>query len=124
MKTHDVAQVLVQLARLLRSGPNVELADFQPANSNGRKSDEVIIGLSTLVDLSRVDKSQWLSLIQEHQFPIEVRPRDASRDILGKLLTYLEKHPEARQKLKENVSKRTSHASPELMKALNILLKE
>jgi hypothetical protein len=129
MKTHEAAQLLMQLAKILRRAPNVELSNFELNNFNRlfteqSNSDEVVIGLSTLVELSQVDKNQWLSLIREYQFPIAVRPRDASRDILGKLLRYLDENPEARKKLKENVKKKTSHASPELMNALEILLKE
>jgi hypothetical protein len=81
------------------------------------------LSLSTLVELSRVDKRQWLALIDELGFPIEIRPRDASRDIIGKLLTYLESNESARERLKTKAASKGAQASPELMKALNSLLK-
>ena len=89
------------------------------------RSSNMAVSLSTLVDLARVDKQQWLSFIEENQFPIDTRPRDAARDILGKLLVYLEQNAEARQKLKAIATRKSGgQASPELMKALAYLLKE
>jgi len=82
------------------------------------------VSLSTLVDLARIDKQQWLSFIEENHFPIEFRQRDAARDILGKLLAYLEENPDAREKLKAIATKKSGQASPELMKALAYLLKD
>lgn len=128
MQTHELARALESLAKFLRSGPNVAVT--QLANAAGwtlkddLRSDEIKIGLSHLVALSRVDKRQWIALIEEHNFPIPVRNRDASRDILGKLLRYLEKNPEARQRLSRSSSISSSEASPELMKALSSLLKD
>jgi hypothetical protein len=81
------------------------------------------MALSTLVALSRFDKAQWLDIIQQYNFPIEVRPRDASRDILGKLLNHLEQDSESRQRLSVDAQKGRSDTSPELMKALQLLLK-
>lgn len=82
------------------------------------------VNLDTLIDLAKIDKSQWLTFIQENGFPISTRSRDASRDLLGKVLRYLEENTEARAKLKENVMRRTGQASPELMKALSVLLRD
>lgn len=124
MRTHELARSLNQLARALYAGPNVDLGDIKVVmpDSLHESQEEVAIGLHTLVRLSRIDKQQWLALIEENDFPINVRPRDASRDILGKLLRYLETNAEAREKLKSNINKKSSKASPELMKALDTLL--
>lgn len=122
MKSHDVARMLMQLAKVLRKAPNVELSELNFAHHAKLRKGDVAIGLSTLVELAKIDKSQWLSLIYEHNLPVEIRPRDASRDILGKVLKYLEEHPEAQQKLKDSVNN-NSQASPELMRALSLLLK-
>lgn len=128
MKTHEFARALRQMADVLTSAPNMELREVQVASADsirkGQQTSNIAVSLSTLVDLARIDKQQWLTFIEENQFPIEARPRDAARDILGKLLVYLEENPAARQRLKAIATKRSGQASPELMKALAYLLKE
>src|SRR6266850_5803753 len=124
MKTHDLARALNTLSNLLRSMPDQELENFK-LNSRQTKLDPASIpmALSTLVALARFDKAQWLQIIQQYDFPIEIRPRDASRDILGKLLNHLEQNPESRKRLSIDAQKARSDTSPELMKALQLLLK-
>lgn len=126
MKSHDLAQALIALARVLKSGPNVELSQLRLSDMFGGVpgSRELELNLSTLVSLSSVDKSKWVELIKEHGFPIEVRPRDASRDVFGKLCAYLEANPLAQEKLKSTATRSTGRSSPELMKALGTLLKD
>ena len=126
MKTHDLAKALRSLASLLEKAPNVLLEDALVTTLAATKlnSSQMAVSLSTLVELSRVDKQQWLAFINDLGFPIEVRPRDASRDILGKLLSYLETNEAARERLKTKAASRGSEASPELMKALSSLLKD
>jgi hypothetical protein len=125
MRSHDLAQSLTTLARLLKSGPNVDLAQLRLKDMFGgpHSSQELALNLSTLVSLSSVDKSKWLDLIREHRFPIEVRPRDGSRDIFGKLCAYLEANPLAQEQLKASAT-RTNQSSPELMRALSTLMKD
>ena len=125
MKSHDLAKALKSLASLIESSPNVPIEELNVGSRNmlQRDSGQLAVSLSTLVDLSRVDKQQWLSFIDELNFPIDVRPRDASRDILGKLLNYLDANPNARQRLKTQAAVKGSKESPELMKALASLLK-
>jgi len=127
MKTHELAQALEGLAELLKNGPNIEFGDFQKKVQSYNQSlnpEEISIGLSHLVALSRFDKQQWVSVIEDYDFPIGVRSRDASRDVLGKLLSYLEENPGARKKLREKSPKKSDEASPELIRALGALLKE
>jgi hypothetical protein len=125
MKTHDFAKELRRLAEAMEAAPNmaIERLSFTKRETLPFSSDQMAVSLSTLVELSRVDKRQWTRFITELGFPIEIRPRDASRDILGKLLNYLESNESARQKLKTKAATKGSQASPELMKALNSLLK-
>jgi hypothetical protein len=125
MKTHELAKELRKLADVLDSAPNVALdrVALSKRDSLPFNSGQIAVSLSTLVELSRVDKRQWLALIDELGFPIEIRPRDASRDIIGKLLTYLEANESARERLKTKAASKGAQASPELMKALNSLLK-
>ncbi|HET6844418.1 MAG TPA: hypothetical protein VFK06_22455 [Candidatus Angelobacter sp.] len=126
MKSHDLAQALTTLARLLKAGPNTELSHLKLTDMYGgpHNSQDLALNLSTLVSLSSVDKSKWLELIKEHGFTIEVRPRDGARDIFGKLCSYLEENPKAQEQLKASATRSTSKSSPELMKALATLLKD
>ena len=125
MKSHDLAQALNILARTLKSGPNVDLSQLRVQDIFGsRTSQQLALNLSTLVSLSNIGKSKWVEFIHEHGFPIEVRPRDASRDIFGKLCTYLEENPQAQEKLKASATRSSSKSSPELMRALSTLLKD
>jgi hypothetical protein len=124
MRTHELANALMILARALRSAPNVEVGqlDFFKRTDKITTKEGLAVNLSTLAELSRIGRQQWLELIHENGFPVEVRPRDASRDILGKLLKYLEMDPDARERLKRSASKSAAQASPQLMRALASLL--
>lgn len=126
MKSHDLAQALTALARLLKSGPDVEISQLRLHDMFGgpRSSQQLALNLSTLVSLSSIEKKKWVDFIQEYGFPIEVRARDGSRDIFGKLCTYLEENPLAQEKLKASTTRSTSKSSPELMRALSTLLKD
>jgi hypothetical protein len=124
MKTHELAKALTTLSNLLRSAPDQELDGVRLGLRRPRPDAASIpMALSTLVALSRFDKAQWLEIIEQYKFPIDVRPRDASRDILGKLLNHLEQNPESRNRLTVDAQQNRSETSPELMKALQLLLK-
>lgn len=131
MYTHELADALRKLASLLKSGPNVQLGDISDlvgTLSRGQSSHrqpkpgDLPIALNALLSLSSIDKTEWLALIQDLNFPIEIRPRDASRDIMGKVLRHLEINPEARMRLEKQVQSKDVRASPELARALSSLL--
>lgn len=126
MKSHQVARVLRTLSELLEGAPDSELNQLfiSDHNPSPMPTSQIAVNLSTLAELARVDKQQWLTFVREYHLPIETRPRDAARDILGKVLTYLESNPEARKQLKENATKKVSETSPELMRAFAFLLKD
>ncbi len=127
MKTHDLARALSQFARVLRESPNMELESlgrvFRESTST-QSAGGMAVNLATLAELARIDKSQWQHFISEYNFPIEVRPRDASRDILGKLLRYLEENPSALQRLRNRIVHDHGEASPELLRAFKTLLRD
>jgi hypothetical protein len=125
MKTHEIAKILFTLADALRSGPNVNLSLLVEANQARRKpsASTIPMALSALTALSQFSKDQWRAIIEEYRFPIEVRQAESTRDVVGKILRHLEKDPEARRKLKQGVRRSKSDVSPELMNALNQLLK-
>lgn len=126
MKTHDLAEALEHLARMLRAGPNTLLSKIRFDGGRDAPSEhQIAVNLTTLAELSKVDKAQWIQLIRHYSLPIEVRPRDASRDILGKLLRFLEDHPDARRSLRNRVvHEQSTGASPELLRALSVLMRE
>jgi hypothetical protein len=125
MKTHEIAKVLTVLAQALRKSPNVNLEELtyrQPAQKKPSIAD-IPMALSALAALSQFDKTQWRTVIEEYKLPIEVRNTESTRDIVGKILRQLEKDPEARRRLKQAVQRTRSDVNPELMTALNFLLK-
>jgi hypothetical protein len=136
MRTHELSRYLIRLARLLRQGPNLDL-DFatweslrfgEPARRMREKAaplgrNDLPVALSALLALSSIDKRDWAELISEMGLKIQIRPRDASRDLLGKVLRVLEHDPIARRNLTDNAKSRRSRASPELVRALSTLLK-
>jgi hypothetical protein len=125
MKTHELAKALRTVASMLEDAANIPLEEATITTTAAKlNSSQMAVSLSTLVELSRVDKQQWLAFIKDLGFPIEIRPRDASRDILGKLLSYLETNEGARERLKTKAASKGAEASPELMKALSSLLKD
>jgi len=129
MKTREAAKMLYALARLLESCPNIEVEHAFSANAerrNTRKemsSDQLMVNLDTLIKLSSIDKQQWIDFVNSNNISIELRPRDASRDVLGKILKYLEKNPEQKLNIQKKVESIASDNSLELTNALRLLLR-
>lgn len=132
MKTHELSKALMALAKVLKAGPDVDIDTWSVlgsvtggASSKNQKvkDGDIPAALYTLVSLNNVSKAQWISFISEYGIDVEIRPRDANRDIVGKVLSYLAANPLARDSLLKNSSKRTPGHSAELANAFNILLK-
>jgi hypothetical protein len=127
MKTHELAKALKALAIILENGPNVnftENTDLLGVKSKKFSSDELAVNLHTLVALSKIDKRQWTSFISEFNFPINYNDRDSTRNILGKIMSYLDENPNAVSMLKNKTKKNMSTNQSALTEALNILLKD
>lgn len=132
MYTHELADALKKLATILKNGPNMQLGEisdligsFSKPNAHSIKptrSDDLPMALSALLSLARIDKQEWIKLIEDMKLDVEIRPRDASRDIMGKVLRVLEINPEARMRLEKRVNSKDIQASPELARALSSLL--
>lgn len=124
MKTYELAKTLRQLAKILESGQNVDInnlvVDTECSKLNPK---EVAVNLHTLLALSKIDKKQWIELISEFNFPINFEARDSARNILGKLMNYLEANPDAIDILKQKSKPSTSNKLSPLSQALDILLK-
>jgi hypothetical protein len=124
MKTHELAKALTRLARWLRAGPNIELANLELLGSRSKRAAPAdAVALSSLVAFSRFSKQEWAELIKEYRLPIEVKNTYSARDVMGKIMGYFAENPDARQQLMERVERQPSKASPELMRALSTLLK-
>lgn len=128
MKTREVAKALYALARLLETCPNIEMDKVvlcEPDASVKRtemSDSELIVNLDTMVRLSSIDKQQWLDFVKLNNIAIDIRPRDASRDILGKILRFLDANPEAKYRLQNKVETISSESSQQLTTALRLLL--
>ncbi|XAL98672.1 hypothetical protein OT109_13920 [Phycisphaeraceae bacterium D3-23] len=128
MKSHDLAKILIHLSDILYAGPNTDLADLKTGSiKSSRTTDrdnkpDLAINLHTLATLSKVDKSEWIEFSERFHLPITIRPRDASRDIIGKLLTYLDNNPAEHKRIAESSRPESSEGSPELLRALSVLL--
>lgn len=130
MKSHDFAKSLTLMAKILKSGPNVDIEDLDVSNSLfstrskfNVSNEEIPHALNILVGLNQVPKQQWVSLIDEFGFDIQIRQRDANRDIYGKLLSYLSENPGEREKLIRKKGKQAITSSSELANALTLLMK-
>lgn len=124
MKTHDIAKILRALANVLEQGPNTPIESaVMTAKDSAINKTQIAVSLDTLIELSSIDKAKWISFINEMGYKLDLRPRDGSRDILGKLMNYLESNPGARENLKIKATAKSSEASPELLRALSSLLK-
>lgn len=122
MKSHSLANALRTLADILEQGPNTEISNIQMLNKNENlSSEQIAVNLSTLAALSKIKKFQWVEFINNYNFDIPINTRDSSRNIIGKLLTYLDKHPEAVNLIKRR-SFSTKSGSSALSKAFDILL--
>lgn len=125
MKTHSLVKALRLLADALEAYPNTEVSEL--GNVWGVRSEsytrQVAINLKTLHALSKIKKGDWVKLIRDYGFEIDIKARDSSRNIMGKLLNYLDANPEAVDTLKRK-AKETPERPSALSRALDILLED
>jgi len=127
MKTHDAASTLESVAKILREGENVELS-ANALNTKRGKAPAASLGanapaaLALLVRLAGYSKAEWRALIANLDLNVEIKATDSIRDILGRLLRYLNDHKDVQERLVEQAKKPRADVSPELVKALSILM--
>lgn len=123
MKTHELAKGLTSLSKILRSLPNQELNKFADGVASLKTSvnSEVGMSLSTLAAFSKYSKSDWEKVITDFDLPLQIRPRDASRDVMGKILTYLADNESERKRIATK-SQKNGDGPSELSSALSFLL--
>lgn len=123
MKTHQLAKALRTLSSILEQGPNVDIEKFNSCIKNDLSNREIAVNLKTLYSLSKINKQDWIKLIDDFGFKIDIQQRDSSRNIIGKILNYIDANPSAIDTLK--IKAKESSSSPSaLNKALDILLKD
>ena len=136
MKAYDLAKALTHLSRVLRAGPNVEVDDIgnlsvhsatprpvRPKEPTESKiSSEKGTALVLLAEMASYNKSELIDLAYQLNIPLQVRPADAVRDILGKILRYIQEHPDFRNRL-VHASSETPQGS-RLAHALAILMSQ
>lgn len=125
MKTHAISKILRSLADILEKNPNVELSelDLQPKERRKMNKDQIAVNLETLHALSRIKKPDWMEMINDYGFNIDIATRDSARNIIGKLLNFLDSNPDAINKLRTRSRETLDRPSP-LSQALDILLKD
>lgn len=142
MKTHDIALILEEIAQIinkesyskidipiLKNTLN-ELQNLLKKNSNiecddariVRKNDDVASNLKSLISLSNYSKQEWLSIIDEFQLKIELNSRASTRDIVGKVLSYIEKNPESLKRAKKSTQNKKTENTEILADTLEKLI--
>lgn len=129
LTTHEAADLLVTLARVLRSlpeGPLEEEMERARFRDKERKyaaySDPS--ALVALVGFSKFTKGDWVAFIHEMDLPISLDPKHSSRDLMGKIVSYFADHPEGRARLR-SMSRRggKGEASQALLDAFSVLMR-
>jgi hypothetical protein len=127
MKAHDLARSLETLSRILKKSENVDVdaLTLQPDHAkpgNNSLGANAPAALALLVRLAGYNKDEWRALISQLEFDVPIKATDSVRDILGRLLKYLGDNKDVQEKLVEGAKKTQANVSPELMKALSILM--
>lgn len=130
MKSHTLAKALQSLARVLLAMPDAEVDDLPNLLSKSQKQpssqsdDQIAVNLNTLVNLSKIDKARWKDFIDRNSLPIEVKTTYSVRDLLGKILNYLEKNPQEMERIRQNVRRKSGSSTSELDRAFEIFLSD
>ncbi|WP_108860114.1 hypothetical protein [Ruegeria sp. Alg231-54] len=127
MKTHSLAKELIALGEALLQGPNIDtkklnLSDGSRGPGSSDTEAEMAFGITTLAQLSKFSRSEWVRFADEHSLPIQFNERDSGRNIMGKIMSYLAGNEHEIKRVQANVSQ-SSNSSNRLNQALNTLLK-
>jgi hypothetical protein len=81
-------------------------------------------GIALLAQMASYEKSDLLLLARELNIPVEVRKADAVRDVLGKILKYINDNPDVKDRLSYTAERGDFGGASTLAKALSILLNQ
>ena len=125
MKTHSLAKELIALGQMLLRGPNIDTKDLNlgdVSSASGVDEAEMAFGITTLAQLSKYKRSEWVQFAQDHKIPVLFNNRDSARNIMGKIMSYLANNDMEIQRVRESVDQGRG-SSNRLNQALNTLLK-
>lgn len=125
MKTHSFAKELIALGEALLNGPNVDTKDISLGNLHSSPDTgeaEMAFGITTLAQLSKFSRSEWVQFTEDHKIPVSFNQRDSGRNIMGKIMSYLAQNDNEIQRVRDSV-KQGGGSSNRLNQALNTLLK-
>lgn len=122
MKTHELAKALQHLSKVLRALPNQELDSLGASFTGTSAQQNVGISLSALAALSKYNKLDWEQVVRDFELPLEIRPRDGARDVMGKIITYLAENDAERERVARKSSPLNPDRPSELSNALHFLL--
>ena len=125
MKTHSLAKELIALGEALLRGPNIDTKNLNLdglPTSQSNDEAEMAFGITTLAQLSKYSRSEWVQFAEDHKIPVSYNPRDSGRNIMGKIMSYLANNDMEIQRVRESVSLGRG-SSNRLNQALNTLLK-
>lgn len=125
MKTHSLAKELIALGEALLQGPNIDtkkLKLIDLSGETGSSEAEMAFGITTLAQLSKYKRSEWVEFTDEHSLPVQFNERDSARNIMGKIMSYLASNEHEIQRVRNNVS-HSKGSSSRLNQALSTLLK-
>ena len=123
MKIHYLAKSLKEFADILYQLPDKEISELSNYFKLPNELDtrQVALNLKTLHALSKIKKQEWIKVINDYNFDIVIEARDSARNIIGKILNYLDANPSAIDTLKRK-AKETKGKQSALSQALDILL--
>lgn len=126
MKSHLMAKELIALGEALLRAPNVETKSLSSlmniSGSPSKQDQEMVFGVTTLAQLSHYSKAEWLHFAEHHNIPIAFNRQDSSRNIMGKIMSYLADNQSEIERVRDSVAD-VSGSSNRLNNAFSILLK-
>ena len=79
-------------------------------------------GVTTLAQLSKHSKSEWLDFANSHGIPLAFNRQDSARNIMGKIMSYLADNHSEMERVRESVTDEAG-SSNRLNSAFNVLLR-
>jgi hypothetical protein len=126
MKTHSLAKELITLGNALLEGPNIDTKKLSSLIMSGPTDathhEEMAFGITTLAQLSKYKRTEWVQFANDHSIPVEFNERDSARNIMGKIMSYLANNEDEIKRVRNSVS-HSKETSNRLNQALNTLLR-
>lgn len=127
MKSHSLAKELIALGEAILRAPNMDTSALRVLDANliGERSEndaEMAFGITTLAQLSKHSRSEWIKFSEDHSIPLVYNERDSARNVMGKIMSYLANNETEIVRVRDSV-KQAGGSSNRLNQALTTLLK-